>query len=730
MLKYIFSFILLLSIRLVAFSNDVDAAKMLAKRIVPAFADRIVFSTSSPSSGKDEFELKWENNKLVISGNDANSMAVGLNYYLKYFCYTSVSWYSSDKIVLPAKMPVVTEPVHHDARCESRFMLNYCTFGYTMPWWTWKDWERFIDWMALNGVNMPLAITGQEYVWYEVWRKFGLTDEQIRSYFTGPAYLPWHRMANIDHWEGPLPMSWIIGQVALQKKIVKRERELNMKPILPAFAGHVPEVLKAKYPNAKITSLGEWSGFAKQYYSYFLDPFDSLFVPIQKAFLEEQTKLFGTDNIYGTDPFNEVTPPSWEPDYLASVAKTIYTSMTTVDPNAQWLQMTWIFYYNRKNWTDERIKAYLRAVPQDKLILLDYYCDNTEVWKTTESFYGQPYLWCYLGNFGGNTMMSGDLKEVEARMENTFQNGGSNMWGLGSTLEGFGINPIAYEYVLEKAWSDGKVDVDQWVDNWAKRRYGSANENAEKAWNILLNTCYAEAAGLGRATLTNSRPVLKEFQSWTTNPAIKYDNSDLLKAWNFMNQVSGPTTDVYRYDLVNVARQVLGNFFKNVRDEFTDAYEKKDLQQLTKKGNEMIALMNDMDTLLGTNKNSLVGNWIASAMALGTTPAEKKYYEQDAKKIVTVWGEKGGHLVDYANRAWAGLTKTYYGERWKMFINEIIGDVKSNKPFDDKKFTEQVENFEEKWAEGNKKFASEPQGNTLAISKMLYKKYADEIEQK
>ena len=39
-------------------------------------------------------------------------------------------------------------------------MLNYCTFGYTMPWWTWQDWERFIDWMALNGITTPLAATG------------------------------------------------------------------------------------------------------------------------------------------------------------------------------------------------------------------------------------------------------------------------------------------------------------------------------------------------------------------------------------------------------------------------------------------------------------------------------------------------------------------------------------------------------------------------------------------
>ena len=59
-------------------------------------------------------------------------------------------------------MPAVETPVRVEARVKDRFFLNYCTFGYTMPWWKWEDWERFIDWMALNGINMPLANTGQE----------------------------------------------------------------------------------------------------------------------------------------------------------------------------------------------------------------------------------------------------------------------------------------------------------------------------------------------------------------------------------------------------------------------------------------------------------------------------------------------------------------------------------------------------------------------------------------
>ena len=80
----------------------------------------------------------------------------------------------------------------------------------------------------------------------------GLTDEQVRSYFTGPAHLPWHRMSNVDYWQSPLPQSWLDDQEELQKRILQREREFNMTPVLPAFAGHVPAELKNIYPEAKI----------------------------------------------------------------------------------------------------------------------------------------------------------------------------------------------------------------------------------------------------------------------------------------------------------------------------------------------------------------------------------------------------------------------------------------------------------------------------------------------
>ncbi|MDE3214581.1 MAG: alpha-N-acetylglucosaminidase [Bacteroidota bacterium] len=728
-MKKLWFLILFIPISALAQNSDVAAARGLAKRILPAWSSRIEFAHIPSESGSDVFEIESSGGKLRVSGNNANSMAVGLNYYLTHYCHTDVSWYRNNGIHLPARMPLVSQMVRKEARCKDRFFLNYCTYGYTMPWWQWSDWQWFIDWMALNGVNMPLAITGQEAIWYKVWRKFGLTDQEIRAYFTGPAYLPWHRMSNIDHWDGPLPMSWLNNQLALQKKIVARERALGMKPVLPAFSGHVPELIKEKFPKAKITSLGEWSGFSKQYDSYFLDPFDSLFKPIQKMFLDEQEKAFGSDHIYGTDPFNEVTPPSWEPSYLADVAKTIYSSIQEVDSSANWLQMGWIFYDQRDQWTNERIKAYLTAVPKGRLTMLDYFCDKTEVWKFTDSFYGQPYIWCYLGNFGGNTMMNGDVWEVEKRMENVFENGGKNLVGIGSTLEGFGVNPMMYQYVFDKAWNPGPVNVKDWVSNWAYSRYGQVNDSVSKAWDILSHTVYSGAAGLGRATLTNARPDLTGHNSWTTNPAINYKNSDLLEAWKLLVQPKGKVPLVYQYDVVDVGRQVLGNYFSVLRDKFTTCYHNKDAAGMKEYGRKMLGLLDDLDTLLGTNADFLLGKWIDEARAMGTTPKEKDYYEQDARKILTVWGEPGRHLTDYANRNLAGLTRTYYRGRWKLFVDQVEKDMAHGVQFDHTAFLNQLTDFEDHWTRGREKYRSTPVGDCMTLSRMLIKKYEKQIQE-
>lgn len=704
-------------------ASDEEASRGLFDRILGEKSGQFIIEKASTGQDVDYYEVESVGNKVIIRGNNSNSIAVGLNHYLKYYCLTSVSWYADDPIQLPEVLPVVPEKVVVKSLCKNRFFLNYCTFGYTMPWWQWRDWERFIDWMALNGVNMPLAITGQESIWYRVWKKLGLEDNEIRAYFTGPAHLPWHRMLNIDYWQGPLPHSWLDHQENLQKKIVSRERELGMKPVLPAFSGHVPYELKRVYPNAKINKMSQWGGFDTLYRSSFLDPTDTLFRMIQKEYLDEQTKLYGTDHIYGIDPFNEIVPPSWEPNYLARVSKTIFKTLEQVDPNAVWLQMSWLYYYQRKDWTNPRIEAFVRAVPQDKMVLLDYFCERQEVWKLTDKFFGQPYIWCYLGNFGGNTMLAGNIKDVGEKIDNAMKNGGDNFWGLGSTLEGFDCNPLMYEYIFDKAWGLGISDK-EWIKKWADRRSGVADEKNSASWGLLYDSIYTGTSKTGHCSMINSRPNVNKQERYAKID-LTYNNKTLLKAWGEMLNCDSKERSSYQYDIVNIGRQVLGNYFNDLWILYKGALKAKDYKEMQRLRMVMTCLMTDIDELLRTQQSFLLGKWISDARLMGIDSNEADYYEMNARNLLTTWGDKDQVLNDYANRTWAGLVSGYYLCRWEMFFDEAEKAVKTGSDFDYKAYVKMVADFEVKWwKERSGNYNDKPEGDSFSIARKMYYKYS------
>ena len=710
-------------------SQDLAAIQGLVHRLLPQQEQYFTFKIQP--SKTDQFRLSSQGGKIVISGNNANSLAVGLNHYLKYYCQVEIGWFKHDTYTMPAVLPAVKKPETVKARVKDRFFLNYCTFGYTMPWWQWDEWEHFIDWMALQGINLPLAITGQESIWYQVWTELGLSDEEVRRYFTGPAHLPWHRMLNIDYWQGPLPKSWLDGQLALQQQITARERELNMRPVLPAFAGHVPQELARLFPEAKITKLEPWSGYSSDYACSFLDPMDPLFAQVQKKFLETEQRLYGTDHIYGIDLFNELMPPSWEPEYLSRVSRQVYETLEQADKKAIWLQMTWLFYNERKYWTNDKVKPYITSYPAEHSLLLDYYCERMEVWDRTEQYYGVPYIWCYLGNFGGNTMLMGNLAEVNKRMENTFLKGGKNFQGIGSTLEGFDCNPFMYEYIFEKAWDFGlHKDVHQWMDRLADQRLGQQNTREREAWSLLADSIYTSVARPGHCSLINIRPTFGKARTYYANPNIPYQNKTLLQALEAMLEADG-NSQAYLFDITNLTRQLLGNYFRTVFGRYEQAYQARDRKQMTQLEQEMMDLIQDVDRMVATQPYFLLGRWIKDARAWGANEAESDYLESNARNLITTWSDKDMDLNDYASRTWAGLTKTFYGERWRLFFQAVNNALDTDSEFGEKEYQAYrnvVTTFEKAWWEQRLgHFSSTPVGDSKAIANELFQKYKDRI---
>ena len=234
---------------------------------------------------------------------------------------------------------------------------------------------RHIDWMALNGINMPLATTGQEAIQKQVYLQMGLSEEDLDSHFTGPAFLPWGRMGNIKSWGGPLSSAWRKRSIALQHSILGQMRSLGMTPVLPGFAGHVPAALLKIYPDVSY-QVQSWLdlGFScNNTCTILLDPRDPVFKEVGIRIMEALILEFGTDHLYSSDPFNEMDPETDDPDYISEVGRSIFTTMQDVDSEAVWVMQGWMFYFAQDYWKLPQAGALLTSVPQGKHFLAYQY---------------------------------------------------------------------------------------------------------------------------------------------------------------------------------------------------------------------------------------------------------------------------------------------------------------------------------------------------------------------
>ena len=236
---------------------------------------------------EDFFELDQKGNKVVVRGNNYVNIATGINWYLKYYAGIHLSW-NGMQAQLPRILPPVSQKERHETSLSLRYDFNYCTYSYTMAFWDWERWERELDWMALHGINMPLAAVGQECIWRNMLQKLGYTKEEINRFIAGPAFLAWWAMNNLEGWGGPNPDSWYAQQEVLQKKILKRMREYGIKPVFPGYSGMVPHDADEKL-GLNLTKSDLWNGFTRP---AFLQPTDTRFAEIADLYYREQEKLF------------------------------------------------------------------------------------------------------------------------------------------------------------------------------------------------------------------------------------------------------------------------------------------------------------------------------------------------------------------------------------------------------------------------------------------------------
>lgn len=709
-------------------SWDTGAVEALIRRVVPSAADQFVVRRIPADEGRDVFELDARAGKIQLSGNNGISVASALKYYLTHYCHASITW-NGTRISLPTPLPLPGRKLHKVSPYADRYYLNYCTFNYSMAWWDWKRWEQEIDWMALNGINMPLALTGEEAVWQQVYKGLGMSDVDLRDFFSGPAYFAWLWMGNIDGWGGPLPQHWIDTHRALQLKILDRERALGMRPVLPAFTGHVPPAFRKKFPEARLKTTNWGVGFGDV---YLLDPADPLFETIGKAFIEAQTAMYGTDHLYSADTFNENIPPSGDSTYLDAMSKKVFQSMAAADPQAVWVMQGWMFAYNVRFWHAEQIQALLNAVPDDHMIILDLWSESHPVWNRTDAYYGKPWIWNMLHNFGGNISLFGRMRHVAYDPALAWHDpDAGKLRGIGLTPEAIAQNPVLYELMTEHVWRSEPIHLDTWLRSYARRRYGADNSMVNAAWQILKNTAYSGGKSEGGPeSIFTGRPTLEQNTGWT-HTTLTYDPMRLVKAWDLFIAAADslPPSEGFAYDLVDLTRQVLANYANPLQQTFAGAFRRGDRVAFDSAASRFLLLLDDMDRLLGTLPDFLLGRWLRDARRCGATPAESDLYEFNARDLITLWGGKDCPLHEYACRQWSGLIAGFYKPRWEMFFRHADSCLAQGVALDTAVFDQQVKDWEWAWVHAHERYRANPQGDPVAVARSLHQRYRPLVEE-
>lgn len=688
----------------------------LLERIDPGASRKFVIERVK--SGTDFFELDQKGNKVVIRGNNEVSLAVGLNWYLKYYAGIHLSW-NRMKAELPEVLPAVTAKERRETPLKYRYDFNYCTFSYTMAFWDWPRWEQEIDWMALHGINLPLAMVGTDGVWRNVLGRLGYSKEEINEFVAGPGFQAWWLMNNLEGWGGPNPDRWYDQQIVLQKRIVERMREYGIEPVFPGYSGMVPHNAKEKL-GLNVSDPGLWNGYRRP---AFLQPTDPRFGEIAALYYEEMNRLYGKARFYSMDPFHE--GGSVDGVDLAAAGKAIMQAMKKNNPKAVWVAQAWQANPRRQM---------IEGLRSGDLLVLDLFSESRPQWGDPASswyreggFGAHDWLYCMLLNYGGNVGLHGKMKHViDAFYKAKESPAGKTLQGVGMTMEGSENNPVMFELLTELPWRPERFDKDAWLKAYTVARYGKADAEVEEAWILLSNSIYNCPGGSTQQGTHESvfcaRPSDHPYQvsSWS-EMSDYYDPDDVIRAARRMVSAAGrfEGNANFEYDLVDIVRQAIAEKGRLTEKVAEAAYAAGDAGLYRAAADRFLRLIDWQDELLGTRPEFRVGAWIARARSLGKTPAEKDLYEWNARVQVTTWGNReaadAGGLHDYAHREWNGLLKDFYGMRWRAWFAYQTQRLEGGDP-------EPIDFYalEEPWTRATKGYSAAPEGACVPTVRRIF----------
>lgn len=696
---------------------------MMIKRIAPDQANLFVTKSIPQSDGRDTFEIvPSKNGKIELRGSSPLAEAAAFGWYLKHIANGHLSW---NGCRIPAKFPVPDEKVTISSPYKYRFAYNYCALSYTAAFWDWERWEKELDYLAANGVNRLLVTAGLEKVWQEMLREMGYPEQKINSYIAHPAYAAWWHMGNLEGEGGPVSQERIEAEAELGRKIFKRCRELGIEPVLQGFAGLLPHDIGKHIDGLDMVPQGKWvTGYQRQ---ALLSPNSSHFEKYAVMWYDHLSSVYGgTPKAYACDLFHE-GGHTGNVD-VKQAAKNVQAVMQIASPGSQWILQGW-----QANPSDELLKG---TFADERTLVIQLSRDMSPNANDGQmrTYQGRHWMWGELLNFGGNHGMYGGMEMLSKLPDNLLnpEKKREQISGLALMSEGLETNPIYYDLYFDLFWSEKNINLSDWTSKYIARRYGKTTPALEKAFDLLIHSVYSpkgiQEGCLESILCAKPSPIASKASSWS--PSISYyDEADVIDAVEILLNESGSLSnaDAFRYDLVDVTRQMLSDMAPGMLARAMQSYYKGDVAGFEAGSAQFLELIQDTDRILATHEDWLLGGWLERANRKSSIKADRALEMENARRLITTWSKTTDALDDYSHRQFAGLMEDYYLPRWESFFDvykQAMLSKEQGKDLDDW-YVKNRRQADLDFAKMTNSYSTKPKGDTVAVARDLFRKYED-----
>jgi len=638
---------------------DTAPARAVLQRLLPPTALRQIELRAIAAAGGDRIELSGETGHVVVAATTPATLLAGVNWYCKDFAGVSINWNGDSLDRLPDQLPAPAAGYVREPLVAHRFAGNDTWSSYTGPYWSFERWQREIDLLAANGINEVLLYPGTAAVYYATFRELGLDDAALRAWVPLPAHQPWFLLHNMYGITEPISPALLDEQAELGRRIADYARSLGITPVLPGYFGMVPPEFAAAFPAATVTDQGVYIG-TQIPQSPQLDPTDPLFAEVAEVFYRHSDRLFGATDAYMATPYHEGGVPGDTP--LPEQFAAIEAAMQTHRPGSTWVLLAWFLTFS----LDDGIPGTDPA----HVLVLDGTTDSVRPIDPEEDLAHRPYALGSIWQFGGRTQMTAWLPGLLDAFQRARTRADSALAGVALLPEANDNNPAAFAFLSELAW-EVPADVGSWMRAFAVRRYGGYDAHAEAAWQVLGRTVY------GAGNVATAATTLEPSDAFVTIPDVAAHR--FRAPYRNQNEVDEALAELlavdpalrgssaYRYDLMDVARHVLGNHSYTLHDELVDAFAARDADAFAEAAQLWLDWLQLADELTATNAQALTGVYQVDAAAWGPEA------RVDALQLITIWAytpSEGPLFGEYANRGWQGMYGDYYAVRWASYLDQ------------------------------------------------------------